>query len=275
MKYAQDRLDVLNKIAEYEKNGWFDKDVEDDPPTIPLDYKKVDYIGKKLSTRISSNVANHLAICHFEQMIRRKKLIIKEIKGSENLKNINSGAIITCNHFNANDNYAVYKALKPLLKKKNLYKVIREGNYTSFPGFYGYLFRHCNTLPLSSSIKGLSMLMKAVNELLSRGEKILIYPEQGMWWNYRKPRPLKDGAFIMASRNMVPVIPIFITMNDGNITDASTGFPVQEYTVNILPPIFPNDLKSQKENAIIMKAQNYTAWKNTYENVYGTELRYQ
>ncbi len=31
-----------------------------------------------------------------------------------------------------------------------------------------------------------------------------------MWWNYRKPKkPLKPGAFKIASRNNVPVIPIF------------------------------------------------------------------
>ena len=35
---------------------------------------------------------------------------------------------------------------------------------------------------------------KAVSTILGRGEKILIYPEQAMWWNYRKPRPMKDGA---------------------------------------------------------------------------------
>ena len=34
-----------------------------------------------------------------------------------------------------------------------MYRVIREGNYTGFPGFYGVLMRHCNTLPLSSNFK--------------------------------------------------------------------------------------------------------------------------
>ena len=36
MEKAQDRLEVLEKIREYEKNGWFDRDVENDPPTRPL-----------------------------------------------------------------------------------------------------------------------------------------------------------------------------------------------------------------------------------------------
>ena len=59
-----------------------------------------------------------------------------------------------------------------------------------------------------------------------------------MWWNYRKPKPLKPGAFKIASRNNVPVIPIFITMQDSEKID-SEGFPIQEYIVNIAEPIYP------------------------------------
>ena len=117
-------------------------------------------------------------------------------------------------------------------KTKRLHKVIREGNYTNFPGFYGFLFRNADTLPLSSSNRTMVEFMKAVDVLLQKGDFILVYPEQSMWWNYRKPKPLKIGAFKIASRNKVPVIPIFITMNDSDII-GEDGFPVQEYTVNI------------------------------------------
>ena len=36
MEKAQDRLEILEKIAEYERRGTFDRDVENDPPTVPL-----------------------------------------------------------------------------------------------------------------------------------------------------------------------------------------------------------------------------------------------
>ena len=42
-----ERLKVLAKIEEYEKKGWFSKDVEEDPPTIPLTPDKIDYINKE------------------------------------------------------------------------------------------------------------------------------------------------------------------------------------------------------------------------------------
>ena len=79
--------------------------------------------------------------------------------------------------------------------QRKLYKVIREGNYTNFPGFFGFIFKYCNTLPLSSVKETMKKFLKACEELLSRGDYILIYPEQSMWWNYRKPKPLKPARF--------------------------------------------------------------------------------
>jgi 1-acyl-sn-glycerol-3-phosphate acyltransferase len=274
MEKAQDRLEVLEKIREYEKNGWFDRDVENDPPTTPLKPGQVDYTLKKLSSKISSEIANRVAKNYFDKLIKEGQLIIKEVRGLENYLSVaDKGAMITCNHFNAFDNYAVFKAIEKSLGRKRLYKVIREGNYTSFPGLYGYFFRHCNTLPLGSNLAVLRELMVAVDVLLKRGEKILIYPEQGMWWNYRKPRPLKEGAFRFAARSSAPVVPFFITMEDTE-TYGADGFPLQAYTVHILEPIYPDASKNVKQNALEMKQKNYLAWKKVYEETYGIPLTY-
>ena len=110
--------------------------------------------------------------------------------------------------------------------------------------------------------------------LLERGEKILVYPEQAMWWNYKKPRPLKDGAFKFAVTNNVPVIPCFITMEDSDVLDPD-GFYVQAYTINILPPLYPDKNKTKAENIAFMKDENYKLWKETYEKFYKTKLVYE
>ena len=60
---------------------------------------------------------------------------------------------------------------------------------------------------------------------------MLVYPEQSMWWNYRKPKPLKKGAYTFAAKNHVPVLPCFITMEDSDIL-GDDGFYVQEYTIH-------------------------------------------
>ena len=272
---SQSRLEVLKKIEDLERNGIFDVDVEEDPPTIPLDAKDVDYLKQKETSKIMRKVAIKVGEGFVNVLMRNNKLIIKQINGIENMQNVKTGAMITCNHFNPFDSFTVEKVFRisGQSKSKKLYKVIREGNYTNFSGLYGFFFRNCDTLPLSSNKKTMVAFMKAVDTILKRKDFILIYPEQSMWWNYRKPKPLKDGAFKIAARNNVPVIPVFITMQDSEII-GDDGFPVQEYIVNIEEPIYPDEKLSEKENANIMKDKNFEVWKKVYEEFYNMPLQY-
>ena len=234
---------------------------------------QIDYLNEKLSNRIKNKVANLLGTRFFDKMIASGQLIIKEVRGIENFTAVKGGKIVTCNHFSVGDNYAVWMALREHMDGKMLYKVIREGNYTNPPKPFGLFMRHCNTLPLSSQPSTMRKFFKAVKTLLARDETILIYPEQGMWWNYRKPRPMQDGAFSLAVHNKVPVVPIFITMEDSDIIDGD-GFPVQEFTLHILPAIYPDECLRLGEAKTKMSEQNYAAWVEVYEDFYGKKLVY-
>lgn len=272
---SQDRLEILDEIDKLEREGKFDVDPEKDPPTIVLTPDNVDYLKTKKYSKIKRRVANKVGEKFLDEILKNNKLIIKQINGIENFKKVSTGAMVTCNHFNPFDSFAVEKAFREAgkIREKKLFKVIREGNYTNFPGFYGFLFRNCDTLPLSSNKRTMVEFMKAVDIILQRGDWILIYPEQSLWWNYRKPKPLKDGAYKMAARNNVPIIPIFITMEDSNII-GDDGFPVQEYIINIEEPIYPDSNKTEKENADIMKNKNFEIWKKVYEDFYKIPLQY-
>ena len=271
----QYRVKILQKIEELEREGKFDVDAEEDPATIVLTPENIDYLRKKMSSKLKRVFANEVGEKFLDNLLKNNKLIIKEINGLENLSNVDTGAIVTCNHFNPFDCFTIEKVfrLSGKIEEKRLYKVIREGNYTNFPGLYGFFFRNCDTLPLSSNKRTMVEFMKAVDVLLQKGDFILIYPEQSMWWNYRKPKPLKPGAFKIAARNNVPVIPIFITMQNSEKLDEE-GFPIQEYIVNIAEPIYPDENISQKENTEKMLNQNFKIWKEIYENFYGIPLEY-
>lgn len=274
MEKLNNRLEVLSKIEQYEKLGWFDKDIEDDPPKKTLMPEDVDYLNKKLKSKIATKYAYAMAKKFLDKIIKQKQLIIKDIIGIENLQNLTSGAILTCNHFNAFDSFAievVYRKLKQ--KNKKFYRVIKEGNYTNFPGFYGMLMRHCNTLPLSSNRKTMEGFINAVDVVLQRGDLVLVYPEQSMWYNYKKPRPLKPGAFRFAVKNNVPVVPCFITMQNSNILDQD-GFFVQEYTIHVGKPLYSNTELSKSEQIQNLLNKNYDVWKNVYEKTYGKKLEY-
>lgn len=270
------RIKVLNKIEEFERDGKFDIDVEDDPPTKPLLPEKSDYLRKKIHHKINRVIAYKVARRYMNGLVKNKKLIIKEVIGLENWKELKGGAIITCNHFSAMDSFAMqyaYDLTKFQKDRRALYKVIREGNYTSFPGIIGFFMRNCNTLPLSSNTRTMGMFLSATDKLLKDNNFVLVYPEGSMWWNYRKPKPLKPGAFNLACRSDVPILPCFITMNDSELID-SDGFPVQELTIHIEKPIYPDKELSKKENIENMKNENFELWKNIYEETYNTPLSY-
>ena len=273
MEKSAHKLELIRRIADLEAKQLWHLDVEDDPETYPLMPDKVDYLNEKLINRIKSKIANRAATKFFEKMIKGGMLVIKEVRGIENFIAVSGGKIVTCNHFSVGDNYAVWKALCDHMGGKMLYKVIREGNYTNPPKPFGLFMRHCNTLPISSQTATMKKFLKAFSTLMKRGETVLIYPEQGMWWNYRKPRPMQDGAFSLATANNVPIVPILITMQDSNVIDPD-GFPVQEYTVNILPAIYPDKSLGRNEARAKMKQENYDAWVKAYEDFYKIPLVY-
>lgn len=272
---SPDRLAIMAEIEKLEREGKFDVDPEKDPPTIELEPDQIDYLRRSITDKLKARTANKIGETFLNNLLRKNKLIIKEINGIENLNKVKTGAMLTCNHFNPFDSFTVEKVFRTSnqIKNKKLYKVIREGNYTNFPGLYGFLFRNCDTLPLSSNMRTMTIFMKAVDEILRRGDFILIYPEQSLWWNYKKPKPLKSGAFRLATRNNVPVIPIFITMQDSDKI-GDDGFPIQEYIVNIKEPIYPDENLSEKENTVIMKEKNSEVWKEIYEDFYKIPLTY-
>ena len=270
------RVEIVEKIARYEREGRFDEDVEDDPPGRAIEPGEVDYLRKKIGSKIRCKIAYSMARKFLKGILKNQQMIVRDIVGLENYAELDTGAIITCNHFNAFDSFAMQIAYESAgqKRKRKLYRVIREGNYTAFPGFFGYLMRNYNTLPLASNPKAMREFIKATDTLLKEGNFVLIYPEQSMWWNYRKPKPLKSGGFYFAAKNRVPVLPCFITMRDSSVIGAD-GFPVQEYTIHVAKAIYPDPNKSVGENSQMMMDKNYEIWKEIYEKEYGIELRYE
>ena len=54
-------------------------------------------------------------------LLRNDKLLIKEVKGIENLEKVKTGAIITSNHFNPIDTTIIQKLIKKLG-----FKIVKE-----------------------------------------------------------------------------------------------------------------------------------------------------
>lgn len=239
------RLAVLEKIAQLEKERRFDVDPEEDPPSRVLLPEEIEYVKKGFWGNCKRIAAFSCAYLYFWNLERKKDVIVHRAEGLEHLAGV-EGAVITCNHFSPMDSFIMQRVFDDSRHNKRMYRVIREGNYTNFPGFYGFLMRNCNTMPLSSNMNTMKKFLRGVQEVLQAGNCLLIYPEQAMWWNYRKPRPLKPGAFDIAVKNHVPVVPCFITMEYTDRIGAD-GFPIQAYTPHLGKPIWPDETLPKRE----------------------------
>ena len=272
---SQERLDILEKIKKLEKEGNFETDVENDPPSKPLLPNEIDYLRKKWRNKIARFFVSRGAEKAMNGLIEAKQIIIKDVIGAENLQGIKGSAFITSNHFHPFENIAIYKTFQKYSpKKKTFYRIIREGNYTAPPKGFDLFFRHCNTLPLSSNLHTMKKFLDALEVLTKKNNYILIYPEQYMWWNYKKPRPFKDGAFKFAYKYKRPIIPCFITMEDSKEYLDGDGLPVQEYTVHIMKPIYADEKLPAKQAIEQMKNLNFEMCKQVYESTYGIKLEY-
>lgn len=194
-----------------------------------------------------------------------------KIEGAENLPK-NGRFIIASNHFNPLDNLCVKKLIKKYYRDEP-YIVIQATNLAA-EGVIGDLFNYLKHIPICKSasyIRG--EFMARMGETLNAGHPVLIYPEEEMWFNYRKPRPNKRGAFYFAAELDVPVVPCFVEILDTTKPDNEEFFE-SKYVIHVLPAIYPDENKSVRQNSIEMCARDYELKKQAYEKAYGKELKY-
>ncbi|MBE6554191.1 MAG: 1-acyl-sn-glycerol-3-phosphate acyltransferase [Ruminococcaceae bacterium] len=265
---SPERLRILEKIRQLESEGGesFYVDVEDDPSGHELTPDDVDYLRKNPWNRVKTWIARAIAAV-LQPLVRRDLQIT--VEGEENLRGICGGAIITSNHFSIFENLAVKEVADRVPGRHRFYRVIKGLNFYQ-PGWVGFLMKNCDTLPLSKNIKTMRLFGESLEVLLRRDALVLVYPEQAMWWNYRKPRPPKAGAYHYAAKCNVPIIPCFVTMEDMDRLDGY-GFPKQKYTIHVMPPLYPDPEKPARANERAMQAENYRLCCEKYTEVYGEE----
>jgi|WetSurMetagenome_2_1015567.scaffolds.fasta_scaffold96414_2 1-acyl-sn-glycerol-3-phosphate acyltransferase len=186
------------------------------------------------------------------------------VVGKENLRGI-KGAVYICNHVNKYDALVVNYAFGSRRLK------IMTADFNNRPGALGSLMRSDGILPFKNSRPVVHKFTEAVNWYLRHGTGVLFFPEGSEWWCYRKPRPFMDGAFHFAAANNVPVVPLFITFTDSGRMNAS-GVSLPYFTINILEPLYPDDLRTKSDNTKLLKEQSYDAWVRAYKNFYKTPL---
>ncbi len=269
------KKEVIKNIETNINNNELNKKVEVGDPNL-TEEEKTKYINKFYQNQkspiyfIKNKIANKTV-----KKIAKETYPNINIIGLEKLDyvDLTNGAIITSNHFNPLDSYNIRKIVEEKLHKK-LYIVVQDTNL-AMPGALGFLFNNIEVIPLSKSPNYIiKKFMPELKKILSKGNFVLIYPEEEMWFNYKLPRPCKRGAYQFAHELDVPVISCFVKMTDTNITD-NNEFNIVKYDVFINKVIYPEKNESIKSDSRKMAEVDYETRKKAYEDAYNKELKYE
>lgn len=168
-----------------------------------------------------------------------------KIKGKKNLrkykKYFKNGAITVCNHVYKWDYLAVLQAVK----YRRMWFPARAANLETSDGI---LIQGAGGIPIPSSFSALKNFNKAFDELNSKKKWIHLFPESCRWDFYQPIRPFKIGAFKMALKYKVPIIPMVISYRKptGIYKLLKTKHPL--ITLNIAEPILPEKYKDLSKN---------------------------
>lgn len=195
-----------------------------------------------------------------------------KIVGLEKAANLTGGAFITSNHFSPVENTAIRRMVRKLGKKR--LPIVSQITNLAMPGIVGFLMNYADVIPLSDDLQYMHRdFSRLLEEFLEKGEYILIYPEQEMWFHYKKPRPPKRGTYHFAARLNAPVISCFVEQRSLPEKDTAEFSKVQ-FIVHVLGVLYPNPEKSVKENSREMCQKDYALKKAAYEKAYGKPLDY-
>lgn len=153
-----------------------------------------------------------------------------KIEGMENIKDIKSGAISVSNHVLFLDCAMIGLAYG----SKKIYYTTQEESF-KIP-FVRKLIKLLGAIPIPQNINNKKYFLKSMDETLNEGNIVHFYPEAALWPYCDRIRKFKNGAFDLAVRNNVPIIPIVFKFRE------ATGIRKifkrkKDVTLKILKPI--------------------------------------
>lgn len=189
-----------------------------------------------------------------------------KVKGRKNLKGI-KGAVTISNHVLFIDTLVI----KQTFGFGRTFMTGAKHNCKS--GLFGAILKAGGFLALNGTYEANKNLYKSVSTLLSKGKFVNFNAERGMWLNYKKPRPLKNGAFKIATVNNVPIVPMYITFAEKSWIRDKFGFQ-PKVVAYILKPVYPDKNLCGGTQVQQMKEQVENEYKKAYEKIYGEKLSY-
>ena len=177
------------------------------------------------------------------------------IKGREKLKKyreaLADGAMCVCNHCYEMDALAVNHAVRPG-------RILWIPMYAKhFNGSKCWYMRYMGGIPIPEEPSGVRPFNEAFDEFHRRKGWMLVFPEAVRWNWYQPIRPFRPGAFSMAWKYNIPVIPFAITYRERKGLHKLFGPKEMPcITITVGEPIFIDKTARRKEelNRVLRQA---------------------
>ena len=167
---------------------------------------KYSYRPRNIFFRMWAGFFRALVICVLNPIFHFKYKM--KVYGKKNMKKLRKkGFIIACNHCFLFDDLGIGVNVFPF--RKVYFGALDRSMRRPLVGFY---LRSLGGIPIpSSSLSGMKKFNEDVGYLLRKNKPVIIDPEGSLWPYYRDIRPFKRGAFSLAVKNDVPVLPMVLT----------------------------------------------------------------
>ncbi len=172
-----------------------------------------------------------------------------QIKGRESLS-LAGGAVLVCNHVHYLDSAMV--------------AVAARGRHVTFATLdqnfrlpvAGWLLKQFGCLPVGATLKGTKQFLEQAERLLAQGNLVGIFPEGNLEEYHSSLQEFQRGAFVLAAKAEVPVIPLAILQR-----------PVKWYrklfhrkpflTLQVGKPIYAPEGWKPREQALYLQEEAY------------------
>ena len=253
-----DKIEAVYRgvIAEHRKGAFDPADPHSHTMHMPTPYVlRVDaryrFVNRNIFFRLGSSLLFYVIAIPLLDIVSRVFFGLR-IKGKKNLRYLKGGAVTVTNHIHALDSPMVACTLFPrrpffaTLKSNLEIPVVRR------------LVRLLGGVPIPESPKALHAFMDSMREELSKGRIVHFYPEASLWPWHDSLRPFRNGAFHLAVKSDVPVVPMVFTFREAKgLLSRLRKKPL--VTLNVCEPEYPAKQGSERARILEMRSAVHSA----------------
>jgi len=202
------------------------------------------YLDKSFSFKFQRWIGYTFLVDFMIPLVNHTKFGLR-VRGRKNLKKhrkeLANGAITICNHCYRWDAPCVINALH----FKKIWIPVYGDNLNGKDYWH---IKHVGGIPVPDNMGGLKKFNEAFDELHEKKQWFHVFPEESRWNFYKPVRPFRKGAFTMAYKYNMPIVPMCITFRERKGIYKLLGKADEPLlTITVGEPIIPDTKNHRKD----------------------------